>query len=124
MDILLIALFGAAGCLLRYGLSGFVYRLSGTFFPYGTLAVNVVGSFFVGAVMQAGSSLTIISSEVRTAIAIGLLGGFTTFSTFSYETLRLFEEGSYGIAGLNVLSNVAVCLLAVYAGMVTIRVLI
>lgn len=122
-EILLIALFGAAGCVLRYGLTGLVYDITGTFFPYGTLGVNALGSFVLGTLMEAGTSFALVSSEIRTAIAIGLLGGFTTFSTFSYETVKLLEEGSLVSAGFNIAANVVVCLLAVYGGIIIGRVI-
>jgi fluoride exporter len=110
VQLFYIGIFGAAGCLSRYLVSGWAYSLAGRGFPYGTLAVNVLGSFLLGLLMEGSLRSTLISPEVRMGIAIGFLGGFTTFSTFSYETLRLLEEGSYLYAGANILLNVTVCI--------------
>ena len=90
--VLYIALFGALGCLARYFLSGWVYDLIGRTLPYGTLAVNVIGAFLIGLVMEFSLRSTAVSPELRIGLTIGFLGGFTTFSTFSYETFRLLES--------------------------------
>ena len=121
MEIVLIALFGAAGCVSRYALSGVAYRVLAVDFPYGTLAVNVIGSLLLGFFVEGGARFTLLSPEVRTAVAIGFFGGFTTFSTFSYETIRMFEEGSYMLAGLNIILSLFVCLLAALGGILLIR---
>jgi fluoride exporter len=110
VQLFYIGIFGAAGCLSRYLVSGWAYSLAGRGFPYGTLAVNVLGSFLLGLLMEGSLRSTLISPELRMGIAIGFLGGFTTFSTFSYETLRLLDEGSYLFAGANILLNVTVCI--------------
>jgi CrcB protein len=115
MQILYIGLFGAFGCISRYLLSGWTYALVGRGFPYGTLAVNVIGSFLLGLLMEHGLRSTLMSPEVRMGISVGFMGGFTTFSTFSFETVRLLEEGSYLHAGANVLLNVVVCI--IFAGL-------
>lgn len=111
MQVLYIGLFGALGCVSRYLISGWVYTLAGRALPYGTLAVNVIGSFLLGLLMETGLRSTMLSPELRIGLAVGFMGGFTTFSTFSLETMRLFEEGSYWQAGSNILLNVLVCLL-------------
>ncbi len=111
MQIFYIGLFGALGSISRYLVSGWVYTLAGRGLPYGTLAVNVIGSFLLGLLMEAGLRSTLFSPALRIGLAVGFMGGFTTFSTFSLETIRLFEEGSYWQAGSNVLLNVVVCLL-------------
>ncbi|MBE0501670.1 MAG: fluoride efflux transporter CrcB [Desulfuromonadales bacterium] len=111
MQILYIGLFGALGSISRYLVSGWVYTLAGRGLPYGTLAVNVIGSFLLGLLIETGLRSTLFSPELRIGLAVGFMGGFTTFSTFSLETIRLFEEGSYWQAGSNVLLNVVVCLL-------------
>lgn len=121
MEYLLIGVFGAAGCMSRYALSGFAHRLMGVGFPYGTLAVNVFGSLLLGAFMEGGTRFTLIAPEVRTAIAIGFFGGFTTFSTFSYETIKMFEDGSFLLAGLNTLLSLFICLAAALGGILLIR---
>ncbi|PLX86484.1 MAG: fluoride efflux transporter CrcB [Desulfuromonas sp.] len=115
MQIFYIGLFGALGCLGRYFLSGWTYTLVGRGLPYGTLAVNVLGSFLLGLVMEGSLRSTLFSPGLRMGITVGFMGGFTTFSTFSYETVRLLEEGSLVQAGANVLLNVTVCI--VFAGL-------
>ena len=122
-QIIYIALFGAAGCLSRYFLSGWVYQIMGRAFPYGTLVVNVVGAFIIGLVMEFSIRSAAIPATMRVALTIGFLGGLTTFSTFSYETFRLLEEGAFGIAFLNVLISVLVCLACTWLGIMTARAL-
>ncbi len=115
MQILYIGLFGALGCVSRYLVSGWVYTLAGRGLPYGTLVVNVLGSFLLGLLMETGLRSALFSPEIRLGLAFGFMGGFTTFSTFSLETMRLVEEGSFWQAGSNVVLNVVVCLL--FAGL-------
>lgn len=122
-QLVYIALFGAAGCLTRYLLSGWVYQLLGRGFPYGTLAVNVVGAFLIGLVMEFSIRSALIPPTLRVAFSIGFLGGLTTFSTFSFETFRLLEEGAFAIALVNVLVSVAVCLACTWLGIVVARAL-
>ena len=110
MQLLYIGLFGACGCLARYFVSGWTYALAGRGLPYGTLVVNVVGSFLLGLLMEGSLRSTLISPELRVGISVGFMGGFTTFSTFSYETVRLLEEGSFWQAGTNILLSLLVCL--------------
>ena len=117
--LLAVGAAGALGTLARYGLGAFVQRFAFTF-PYGTLAVNVLGSFMLGALMRA-FLLTTASPELRTAMTVGLCGGFTTFSTFSYETATLLEAGSYGRAAAYVAASVGLSLLATFAGFVVAR---
>lgn len=110
MQFAYIALFGALGCLARYFVSGWSYTLFGRALPWGTLTVNVVGSFLLGLIMEGSLRSTLLSPELRMGLGVGFLGGFTTFSTFSYETFRLLEEGSYLHAGANVIFNVLICI--------------
>ena len=119
--VLYIALFGALGCLARYFLSGWVYGLLGTSMPYGTLAVNVLGAFFIGLLMEFSLRSSLVSEELRVGLTIGFLGGFTTFSTFSYETFRLLESAQLLQAFWNVLASVCVCLASTYLGVVAAR---
>jgi CrcB protein len=96
--------------------SGWVYALAGRTLPYGTLAVNVIGSLLLGLIMEGSLRSTLLSPDLRFGLAVGFMGGFTTFSTFSYETVRLLEEGSMVAAGANILLNVTVCILAALVG--------
>ncbi len=121
LTIVSISLFGALGCLARYLLSGWVYALAGRGFPYGTLAVNVVGAFLIGLIMEFGLRTTLIPQELRVGLTIGFLGGLTTFSTFSYETFRLLEDGEFVTATVNVFASVLVCLVCTWAGIMTAR---
>lgn len=116
-----IALFGALGCLTRYWLSGWVYAWAGRAFPWGTFAVNIVGAFLIGLLMEFALRSTLISPTLRIALTIGFLGGLTTFSTFSYETFRLLEEGAFLTATTNVLASVLVCLTFTWLGIFTAR---
>ena len=121
MKFVYIGLFGAMGCLARYLASGWTYSLAGRGLPWGTLAVNVAGSFLLGLVMEGSLRSTLLALEVRVGITVGFMGGFTTFSTFSYETVRLLEEGSLFQAGANILLNILVCILFAAAGILAAR---
>lgn len=116
MKILYLGIFGGAGCVARYMVSGWVYALAGRALPYGTLAVNVIGSLVLGLIMEGSLRSTLLSPDLRFGITVGFLGGFTTFSTFSYETVKLLEEGSLVAAGANILLNVSVCVVAALVG--------
>jgi CrcB protein len=118
---LCIAFFGALGCLARYYLSGWVYRFSSGSYPYGTLVVNVVGAYLIGLIMEFSLRSTIVPATLRVGLTIGFLGGLTTFSTFSYETFRLLEDGELLLAAGNVLFSVMVCLVFTWLGIVTAR---
>lgn len=116
-QIIFLAIAGALGALSRYGLSGLIQRLSGAGFPYGTLVVNVLGSLVIGFVMQIGLNTDIIPRTLRVTITIGFLGAFTTFSTFSYETVGYLQDGAWLLASLNIISNLGLCLLSTITGM-------
>ena len=120
-ELLFLAGAGAAGAVSRYALSGWTYRVFGERFPYGTLAVNVLGSFLIGLVMQAALSADLLSREARVAATVGFLGAFTTFSTLSYETMKAIEDGEWTKAGANVVLNVLLCLGATWLGLLTAR---
>ncbi len=96
--------------MARYLVSGWTYHLFGRGLPYGTLAVNVVGSFLLGLIMEGSLRSSLLSPGLRMGITVGFMGGFTTFSTFSFETCRLLEEGSLLQAGINILFNVVLCI--------------
>jgi CrcB protein len=116
-----IALLGALGCLARYWISGWLYELLGRAFPIGTFAVNCLGAFCIGLIMEFSLRSALVSPTLRIGLTIGFLGGFTTFSTFSYETFRLLEEGNFFVAGTNVLLSVMVCLIFTWGGIATAR---
>lgn len=118
---LFIAGFGALGCLARYYLSGWVYAWLGKGFPYGTLAVNIIGAFLIGLLMEMSLRSTLVPHNLRLGLTIGFLGGLTTFSTFSYETFTLLEDGQLLTAFSNVLISVAVCLVLTWAGILAAR---
>ncbi len=116
-----IAGFGALGCLARYYLSNWVYGWLGQDFPYGTLVVNIVGAFFIGLLMDLSLRTTLVPHHLRVGLAIGFLGGLTTFSTFSYETFRLLEDGQLFTALVNVLASVVLCLALTWVGILVAR---
>ncbi len=114
--ILFIAGGGAIGAVLRYGVSLGVYSITGRDFPYGTLVVNVSGSLFMGILSVILIERFNVGPEWRAAILVGLLGSFTTFSTFSIETLNLLEQGDILRAVSNMFLSVIVCIAAVWVG--------
>ncbi len=119
MKYLLIFLGGGIGAVLRYWMQGLIYSRTGADFPYGTLVVNVLGCFIIGLLMISLEERFLAMPSLRLFLTIGILGGFTTFSSFSYETLALFREGEMLRALLNVGSSVFACLGATWVGMLT-----
>lgn len=117
-QLLAIAGGGALGAVLRYGVSNSVYRLLGRDFPYGTLAVNILGSLLMGFLFVLFVERMMVSAEWRLGLLVGLLGAFTTFSTFSLETLALFDAGAPLKALLNIMASVVLCLVATWLGMI------
>lgn len=115
-DIIYIAVAGSFGALGRYYMTDLAHRLLGSGFPYGTLAVNVIGSFLIGLIIQTGISTDLVPPAWRLALTVGFLGAFTTFSTFSYETLGYLEDGAWSIAAMNILANVLLAIFAVFLG--------
>jgi fluoride exporter len=118
-----IAAAGAVGALARYGLEGFISRRASGAFPWGTFAVNVSGAFVLGFVFTLMTEQLAVAPWIRGAITIGLLGAYTTFSTLSFETYRLLEDGAIGIAAANAFGSLAAGLGAVYLGVVAGRAL-
>lgn len=121
MSMLLVAVGGAAGSVLRYWLAGVAQHsvpVTGawSFFPLGTLTVNVIGCVMIGALVEVGERHGPLSSEARALLMVGLLGGFTTFSAFANETIAVWRAGALGMALLNVALSVVTCLVAVVAG--------
>lgn len=123
MLYLYLAVGGVLGTLSRYGLSGWVHTWAGASFPWGTFAVNVAGSFLLGAAVR-GADLLSLTPEVRGLVMVGFCGAFTTFSTFSFETVSLMQEGAWGRAALYSLGSVVLGLAAVAAGLSAANVLI
>ncbi len=117
-QLVYIAAGGATGALMRYWMSNGIYVLLGRGFPYGTLAVNVTGSLLMGFLYVFMIERMDISVEWRAGLMIGLLGAFTTFSTFSIETLNLLESGEQLKAALNILLSVTLCILGCWLGMI------
>jgi CrcB protein len=117
-QLLAIAGGGALGAVLRFGMSNSVYRLLGRDFPYGTMAVNVLGSLLMGFLFVLFVERMVVSAEWRSGLLIGLLGAFTTFSTFSFETLALFDAGAPIKALVNIIASVVLCLVATWLGLI------
>ena len=119
--MLAIAAGGACGALLRFWATQGAHALLGRGFPFGTLIVNVTGSVAMGALYVALSERHDVAPEWRAALAVGLLGAFTTFSTFSMDTLALADQGEHVKAGVNVLASVGLCLAGCWLGMAAAR---
>ena len=113
---ILVIIGGGIGAFFRYLLSGWVYKVLGTDFPYGTLAVNVIGCFVIGIFLTMAEDRFLISPNFRIFFAVGVLGGFTTFSTFSFETVGLLKDGAVAIGLLNVAASIVVGLTATWVG--------
>jgi len=116
LRLLLIALFGAAGTLARYGLQGLVQVRIGSTFPYGTLLVNLSGCFLLGLIAQFTVNRMVISPDWRVAIAVGFFGGYTTFSSFGWETAKMMEDGEWVRASAYVTASVVAGLFLTSAG--------
>lgn len=123
LQILAIAGGGALGAVARFGVSTGVYRWLGRDFPWGTLAVNGLGSFAMGLLFVLLLERGLLAPELRAAVLIGFLGSFTTFSTFSLETLTLVEQGEAVRALVNVFASVLLCVGACWAGIIAARLL-
>jgi CrcB protein len=109
-------IFGAIGTLARYNLQGFVQTRTGSTFPSGTLVVNLIGCLFLGFIGQLTLNRLLIPPDWRAAITIGFFGGFTTFSSFSWETAKMLEDGEWLRAGLYACSSVLVGLMFAFVG--------
>lgn len=117
-NTIFIGFAGLVGTLIRYWLSGFVARKYGETFPVGTLAVNLIGSFFAGAMYHLANERFLMSPTLRTIILFGLVGGFTTFSSYGLQTFTLLRDGEIGLATLNIAVSNVLGLLMVWMGYV------
>jgi fluoride exporter len=114
---LLVAAGGALGSVARYWVGGWAPRLFGQAFPYGTFLVNVTGSFLISVIMTGALNTSILSPNARLFLTVGIMGGFTTYSSFNYETLALLQQRLWLGGGLNVIATVVGCLVAGVLGL-------
>ena len=122
--ILIVAAGGAVGAVARYLVTAAVGGLAATSFPLPTLVVNVLGSFLLGVLVEAGALALTIGHEMRAFLAVGILGAFTTFSTFSMETVLLYERGALGQAALYVVASVLLSVGAFFAALRLVRLIL
>jgi CrcB protein len=111
-----VCLGGAVGTAARYSITAWAPKVLGPAFPYGTLLVNVLGSFLIGAIMHVGLTTQVLSPTLRIALTVGLMGGFTTYSSFSFETLRFLQDGAWAIGLTYIASTLLGCLVACALG--------
>jgi len=121
---LLISFGGAIGTLFRYLISVWAATWLGAEFPYGTLIVNLSGAFIIGLVQHLGTEALMIPDQTRLFITTGMMGGLTTYSTFSYETVRLMEAGAWNQAWINIFVTTVICLSLCFLGMGAGRVIV
>ncbi len=122
-NYLFVFVGGGVGASARYWLSGAVYRFVPADFPYGNLVVNILGCLLIGILMSGLQERFVFTPSLRVFLTIGILGGFTTFSSFSYETVALMRDGETVGAAINVVSSVLGCLVSTYIGMLIGRIL-
>ena len=123
LDFLAISAGAVAGANLRYWMSRYAVRLLGPVFPYGTLTINVLGSFVLGFFLVWTTERAVVDPRWRLLIAVGFCGGYTTFSSYAYETMAFFEQGQWMLLTANFVSNNLLACAAVLAGMALARVL-
>ena len=121
---ILVCVGGAIGTAARYLTALWVPSLLGSSFPFATLLINTVGSFLIAFIMHVGSSSELLSPDLRAMLTTGVMGGFTTYSTFNYETTEFLREGAWPLAAANVLGTVAICLAAGFAGAAVARMIV
>ncbi len=114
----MVGVGGCLGSILRFWLGSYIGNKMGTRFPYGTLVINITGSFLIGLVFAVLTAKTQWSPNWRYLILIGFIGGYTTFSSFEYETLRTIQDGQIGLGLLYVAASVVVGFVAVWGGMI------
>lgn len=122
-DVLIVMLGGGVGAATRYLIANWAAEIYGTDFPYGTLIVNVVGCFIIGVIMTLVTEKVIVNPYWRLLTVTGFLGGLTTFSSFSYETLRLLGDGYILYGFYNIFANLILSLLATWGGMAIVKVI-
>ncbi|HMK23774.1 MAG TPA: fluoride efflux transporter CrcB [Terriglobales bacterium] len=123
LDFLAISLGAIVGANLRYWMSRSAVRLLGPVFPYGTLSINVLGSFVLGFFLVWTTERVMVDPRWRLLVAVGFCGGYTTFSSYAYETMAYLEQGQWTLMAANFLANNLLACLAVLAGMALARVL-
>jgi len=111
-----VAIGGAAGAVMRWLVASGVQKMAGGAFPWGTFAVNALGSFLLGFLFVWLIERSTASELVRLAVTVGFLGAFTTFSTYSLESVRLLQEGAFSLAFVNIIGQVMICLLLTWVG--------
>jgi fluoride exporter len=121
---LVVALGGAIGSMLRFWAGGYVSTRLGARFPYGTFLINITASFFIGFIMTLSAERAHWSPNWRYLMVAGFLGGYSTFSSFEYETFRVFQDGEFLIASLNIVLSVAVGFVSVWLGVITGRTIV
>ncbi|MDE2058700.1 MAG: fluoride efflux transporter CrcB [candidate division NC10 bacterium] len=117
--VLLVGIGGFLGSVARYLVSGYIQDRTGEIFPFGTLAVNVIGCFVIGGLSELAEARGFLSPEARALVVIGVLGGFTTFSTFGNETVNLLRDGEWAFAAINLLTHAVLAIGAVWVGRTT-----
>jgi fluoride exporter len=125
LQAFLVFLGGGLGALGRYGFTVTTAKIWGNNWPWGTLGVNLIGGFAMGLIMahfMKGGATSLVAENWRLLLATGILGGFTTFSAFSFETARMIETGQWQSAGIYVSASVGLCVMAVFAGMALSRI--
>ena len=122
MNFVVVSVGAILGANLRYIFSRYAARIMGPVFPYGTLIINITGSFVVGWFMIWSTERVLLDPRWRLLVVIGFCGGFTTFSSYAFESMAYLEQGQWRLLALNVLSNNLLCLLAALAGMALARV--
>ena len=123
LDLLAISLGAIVGANARYLLTRYALKALGPVFPYGTLIINIVGSFLVGLFVIWSSERALVNPRWRLLVVVGFCGAFTTFSSYAFETMGYFEQGQWALMITNILSNNVLCLLGAVAGMAVARVL-
>ncbi len=121
INILLVALGAGIGGGFRYWVSDLSYKIFPIYFPYGTLVVNVLGSFLLGILIFGFGEKDLMNPSLKLLLGVGFCGGFTTFSTFSFETINLLRDTQFYLAGMNIILNLFLGLLGIYLAYIITR---